>query len=149
MEGKHFFENCANSTEYQELVDVKCPRCRSKASAIADYVLKKATLYCGSCGYFKEVSTTPKVMGLSAPFRPSADSYFGVDLWYTATFRNETFWAYNLVHLERIKKCVEEREGENKGKFQVKLGEKLPVFFRDKRNRTAILKLIERLENKK
>lgn len=61
--------------DYQTEVWVMCPNCAKKAIAKVDYELKKATLFCESCGFNKQISTEVNVLGINGNWNIAAHSF--------------------------------------------------------------------------
>lgn len=79
----------------------------------------------------------------------AAHEYFDAKLWYEAPFRNEIFQAYNEEHHRYLEDYISAKLREHKDRSHFTLLEKLPGFYHDAKNRTALLKLISKLKNKK
>lgn len=134
--------------DFQEEVAVTCPKCEKKAQATVNFEEKKAKLVCSHCGFYESKSTLLTHLGFAAHFQTSADSYFGADLWYAASFKNDYFFAYNEAHLLYLEQYIGAKLREHKDRSHFTLLEKLPKFYHEAKNREALLKLIEKLKKK-
>lgn len=138
-------ENLTLSDFFKE-VWIVCPSCSEKAIATVDFELKSARLFCVNCGFNKETST---VVNDKASLQMSAHHYFGAELWLTLPFKNEVFWAYNNQHLLYLENYISAKLREHKDRKHFTLLEKLPKFYHNSKNREGLLKLIDKLKNKK
>jgi hypothetical protein len=137
-------ENLVLADFYDE-VWVLCPACAKKAIAKRNAEEKTARLFCVQCGYNKEVSTA---FGKSGSVIMAANGFFDSELWLTASFKNEIFWAYNAIHLHYLERYIGAHLREHKDRTHFTLLEKLPKFYHDARNREGLLKVIEKLKSK-
>ena len=88
------------------------------------------------------------VSGIQAQFKGAAHSYFRVNLWYQAPFKDDYFFAYNEAHLLYLEQYIGAQLREHKNRTHFTLIEKLPKFYHEAKNRTALLKLIGKLKEK-
>ncbi len=130
-------------------VQVVCKGCGKAALAQVNYEEKKARLHCSSCGYSKIIDSKITWLGVNAYFEVAAHEYFDAKLWYEAPFRNEIFRAYNEEHLLYLEAYISAKLREHKDRLHFTLLEKLPRFYHDAKNRSALLKLIAKLKNKR
>ena len=79
----------------------------------------------------------------------AAHAYFDAALWYSAPFKNDTFWAYNPEHLTYLEDYITAKLREHSDREHFTLLEKLPKFYHEAKNREGLLKLIEKLRAKK
>ncbi|MFV9482250.1 hypothetical protein ACNI3T_00355 [Christiangramia sp. ASW11-125] len=70
------------------------------------------------------------------------DPIFGVSLWLQENLKGNIFWAYNFDHLEYLRNYISADLREREG---MTLSAKLPKFIKDKKNRTKLLKLIDKM----
>lgn len=133
-------------TEFQANVLVVCPSCGDGAQATVDYDKQKARLLCPKCGYNKEATTETTVLGISGHWRMAAHQYFRATLKLQQPFKNEVFWAYNQEHLAYLESYIGAKLREHKDRSHFTLLEKLPKFYHEAKNRTALLKLIHKLK---
>ena len=133
--------------DFYKEVWVVCPSCQHKAVATT-VDEARVRLYCASCGYQKERSTSVVFQGEKVQFRTSADFFFETELWLQVPFKGDRFFAYNLEHLEYLETYIAASLREHKNRTGFTLLERLPKFYHDAKNRTALLKLIEKLKRK-
>lgn len=140
-------ENKILSDFYGE-VWVKCPQCNKKGIATADYNKKEARLYCESCGYNKQTSTETSVFGIKGNWEMAAHGYFNAKLWLQYPFKNDVFYAYNNEHLHYLEQYIAAGLREHKNRRGFTLLEKLPKFYHEAKNRSALLRIIQKLKMK-
>ena len=136
-------------THFQEEVAVACPKCNKKALTTVNYEEKKAKLTCTHCGFHDVKDTLLTHLGYTANYKADASAYFDVETWYLAPFKNDFFFAYNEAHLLYLEQYIGAKLREHKDRSHFTLLEKLPKFYHEAKNREALLKLIEKLKNKK
>lgn len=132
---KLFCSNCAEKihqviedvSEKKEHLSVKCPGCE-KAHRLKPRYIEKATL--------TVTDSTPK------------DPYYGFPLWLTEGFKKDIFWAYNYEHLSHIRRHIAAQLRQKYERYNGTMLEKLPSWILNKKHRSSILKLIDRLEKK-
>ncbi|MEV5689409.1 hypothetical protein AB0L68_40655 [Streptomyces sp. NPDC052164] len=111
------------STKYDFLtsVIVRCPGCEKVAHVETapdptgehdQGLFASRRLICRNCGMAKERSGGAVTLHRD-PHAPATDPYFGVRLWLQAETRHGWVWAYNLEHLNLIRRFVQAplREG--------------------------------------
>lgn len=62
MPQNRFQDESKRLSEFEAEVWVECPSCNKQAFAEVDYVLRKARLFCSSCGYSKQASTETTIL---------------------------------------------------------------------------------------
>ncbi len=149
MISNRFQDKNKRITDFQKEVLVVCPKCTKRALAKVNYEENKARLFCENCGYNKEIETEVTVFGHLGNWQLSANSYFSVDLWLKASFKEDVFFAYNYEHLEYLEQYIGAKLREHKDRSHFTLLEKLPKFYHDSKNRESLLKLIQKLKRKK
>jgi len=132
-------------SDFYDEVCVVCPSCEKRAIAKANRDARLVRLFCVQCGYNKEVSAA---FGKTGALVTAAHGYFDASLWLRARFRNNIVWAYNDKHLAYLKAYIGAGLREHKNRTHYTLLEKLPRFYHEARNREALRKVIERLEQK-
>jgi len=137
-------ENLVLAHFYNE-VWVVCPACSGKAVAKTNTATKTARLFCVHCGYNKEVSTS---IGKNEFVTTAANYFFEVALWLKANFKDEVFWAYNHQHLIYLEQYIAASLREHKDRSHFTLLEKLPKFYHQAKNRSELLKIIQKLKSK-
>lgn len=147
------------STKYDflESVLVCCPGCEMVAhvgsppgpAGVHDRGLfAPRRLVCRNCGTVKEWSrgrvTLPRDRHESA-----TDPYFGVRLWLQAETRHGWVWAYNLEHLDLIRRFVQAplREGVpwHEKSRRMTVVARLPAWIQQAKNRDEVLRAIARI----
>ncbi|MDX2623890.1 hypothetical protein PV356_31030 [Streptomyces sp. WI03-5b] len=147
------------STKFDFLssVLVGCPGCRKVArvgtapdsSGLHGHGLfAPRRLVCRSCGIAK--GWNRRVLALHRDrHAPATDPYFDVRLWLQTETRHGWVWAYNLEHLDLIRRFVQAplREGipwhKPGGKMTVVA--RLPGWMQQARNRDEVLRAIARI----
>ncbi|MDZ7648635.1 MAG: hypothetical protein U5K54_16435 [Cytophagales bacterium] len=145
MDSHRFQDDNTRLSDFYEEVWVVCPSCSRKAIAKRNDETKNQLLFCVHCGYNKSVSAKIKGGWVDT----AAHEYFETDLWLETPFKSDIFWAYNLKHLLYLKQYIAAGLREHKDRTHFTLLEKLPKFYHESKNREALLKLIEKLEQKK
>jgi hypothetical protein len=140
---KRFQDENFRLTDFYHNVLVVCPSCKNQADANVDFELQKAKLLCKSCFYSK---STAILFGPKAQLHMAAHGYFHAELWLQAPFKNEIFWAYNQAHLQYLEQYIGATLREHKDRTHFTLLEKLPKFYHEAKNRSALLKLIKKLK---
>jgi DNA-directed RNA polymerase subunit M/transcription elongation factor TFIIS len=147
MNSNRFADQHFCLSDLQNEVWVHCTQCQKMA--ITKVYEKQARLICTHCGYHKVVSTIiTNANGKNAELKQAAHAYFGAELWLSASFKNDIVCAYNLAHLEYIEQYISAKLREHKDREHFTLLEKLPKFYHESKNRTGLLKLIEKLIEK-
>ncbi len=133
-----FKKNCNHCSHALEVYDnnltqevteltIKCPACRKKETY--------------------PVKCTPYT--ISGGRRDGGkEFFFNADLWLKLPFKNEIFWAYNYRHLNYLKEYIQADLRENRDREFMSMTEKLPKFMQVAKNREALLKIIEKLQQK-
>ena len=132
-------------TDFFHEVWVVCPACEKKAIATTNSETHTARLFCVNCGYNKEVTTR---IGKNGYVTTAANLFFETDLWLSAPFKNDLFWAYNAAHLSYLERYISANLREHNDRTHFTLLEKLPKFYHEAKNREGLLKIIEKLNNK-
>lgn len=145
---KRFQDQQFRITQFYQEVAVECPACQRKAFATVDFDVGRAKLICTHCGFLQVQDTTVIVSGIQAQLKAAAHSYFRASLWYQAPFKDDYFFAYNEAHLLYLEQYIGAQLREHKNRTHFTLIEKLPKFYHEAKNRTALLKLIGKLKDK-
>jgi len=143
-----FHDQNKRLSDFQTEVLVVCPTCCKKAIAKVDYELKKAILFCESCGFNKQIPTEVTVFGINGNWNIAAHSYFGAQLWLQHPFKNDVFIAFNADHLNYLEQYIAADLREHKDRTGFTLLERLPKFYHDAKNRKALLAIIQKLKKK-
>ncbi|MFF6787471.1 hypothetical protein ACFY9C_00130 [Streptomyces filamentosus] len=147
------------STKYHFLASVLvcCPGCEKVAhvgtapgqSGVHDQGLfAPRRLVCRNCGMAKEWSRGSVALhrGRRAP---ATDPYFNARLWLQTETRHGWVWAYNLEHLDLIRRFVQAplREGipwHDHGRKMTVVA-RLPAWMQQAKNRDEVLRAIARV----
>lgn len=76
------------------------------------------------------------------------DPYFQLPLWLTESVKGNILWAYNYEHLSYLKEYISADLREKYGRSGWTMVEKLPAWMTSGKNREAVLKGINKLDNK-
>ncbi|NDV95526.1 hypothetical protein D0T84_11480 [Dysgonomonas sp. 521] len=113
---------------------------------------KELSVTCSHCEatieYSPNVASYRKINSLPQNSGLMKDPFFRLPLWLQGTVRGNLFWAYNREHLQEIKEFVESDLRERKWPYLMTMTAKLPAFIKDAKNRSDVIKEIERLERK-
>ncbi|MER7763402.1 hypothetical protein [Streptomyces sp. NPDC097619] len=105
-------------------------------------------LACGNCGLAKSW-TGRSVVIYGSSRHQAGDPYFGLPLWLQTETRHGLIWAYDLAHLDLIKRYVQAtlREGIPWGDHgrRMTLIARLPFWMKKAGNRAEILRAIDRI----
>jgi hypothetical protein len=74
------------------------------------------------------------------------DPFFGLPLWFVEPVKGHALWAYNREHLAFMKRVVTAELREQTPNQNSALSNRLPKWMLAGKNRTEILKAIDRLE---
>ncbi|MFI6585127.1 hypothetical protein [Embleya sp. NPDC050493] len=147
------------STKYDFLTSVlvRCPTCDKAAHVVPGPELvgvldpdlfSPRRLVCRNCG--TAMKRGPGSVALHRdPNEPATDPYFGVRLWLQTETRHGWIWAYDLEHLDLIKRFVQAslREGipwRDHGRKMTVVA-RLPAWMQQTRNREEVLRAIARI----
>jgi DNA-directed RNA polymerase subunit RPC12/RpoP len=147
--------------EFAKNILVVCPNCEGKALVCSKhpdlkvFETDEVKVVCAACGFNKTLEgishrEEPKQKsGKTLIFGAPIDPYFHLPLWLQADFSGELLWAYNLEHLNFLTDHVGAKLRErNRVNAPRSIGSRLPRWMTSAANRTAILKLIEKLKDK-
>ncbi|WP_435280945.1 hypothetical protein [Streptomyces koelreuteriae] len=148
------------STEYDFLgsILVRCPACEKAARVVpapeasvsgGRILFKPRRLVCRCCGLTREWSG--RRIDLSrGTAQPATDPYFGAPLWLQVETRHGWLWAYNLEHLDLIRRFVRaplrERAPRNLTGPRMTLLARLPTWIKRANSRDEILRAISRIQ---
>jgi len=135
-------------SDFNDEVIVVCPSCEKKAIASLSDNKENARLLCNACGYNKKQSVKFMLGNTIAQISQAAHQFFGATLWLQASFKDDVFSAYNYTHLEYLEAYISSKMREHKDRTHFTLLEKLPKFYHEGKNRSALLKIIEKLKKK-
>ena len=147
------------STKYDFLqsVLVRCPDCDKVAhvgtapdpAGVRDQgIFVPRRLVCRNCGTAKESRRGGLTLHRD-PYGSARDPYFGVRLWLQTETRHGWVWAYNLEHLDLIRRFVQAplREGipwHDHGRKMTVVA-RLPAWMQQAKNRDEVLRAIARI----
>jgi len=160
--------NAYNKTIYDFITDIYivCPNCEKQAIVKSKGFLKEKDkkeicLICPECGmnkYFSDMppnTLTSDKNPISSKTRSlilstNIDPYFRLPLWLQAELPDGLLWAYNYEHLDFLENHVsaELRFRDTNHNNHHSLGVRLPKWMTSKKNRTQVLKAIEKLKIK-
>ncbi|MFE2011433.1 hypothetical protein [Streptomyces sp. NPDC059491] len=147
------------STEYDFIgsIMVRCPGCERAARVVqapgeADgttlLLFRPRRLVCRGCGLSRSWSGRRIVLPHGTE-RPARDPYFGARLWLQTETRHGWLWAYDLEHLDLIRRFVgatlREREPWYDTRRTKTLVARLPIWMKRARNRDEILRAVGRI----
>lgn len=143
--------------DFLDLVLVRCPGCAGAARVVrvpgdegpgGRHLFAARRLVCRGCGASRTYSGTPPTFPLGAA-GPATDPYFGRPLWLRAETRHGTLWAYNLDHLDLIRRFVgaslRERAPWYDTGQKMTLVARLPVWVKRAGNRGELLRALDRM----
>ncbi|PSB58517.1 hypothetical protein [Chamaesiphon polymorphus] len=147
-----FRETSDNIYSFSEYILVKCPKCSLRAVVFASDrdrqdLFAPHRFVCAACGATKD--WTGAQVNRNWDCEP-VDYYFQYPLWLQTPCCGHTLWAYNFRHLDLIEAFVsaklrERRPDENYGWSNQSLYSRLPKWIKSGKNRSSILKAIERM----
>ena len=147
MKTDRFTDKKFRLTDFENKVWVVCSSCSKQAIATINETEKKARLLCTHCGFNKTASTKfVYKKGKTMEVKQAANLFFDAKLWFSAPFKGDVFWAYNLEHLNYLEQYITAKIREHKDRTHFTLLEKLPKFYHEAKNREALLKLITKLQ---
>jgi hypothetical protein len=128
-------------------VDRISPRDTASAPVTNRDLFAPHRFVCSTCGVTKDCAgnqTSPIFGG------EPVDLYFQYPLWLQTTCCGHTLWAYNLRHLDLLAAFVsaklrESRRDEKHGWSNQSLYSRLPKWMKSRKNRSTILKTIEKM----
>ncbi|MEU5710726.1 hypothetical protein [Streptomyces flaveolus] len=144
------------STKYDFLdsVLVHCPRCdgvarvRRRQEAEERWIFAPRCLVCRSCGLSRTWAGRSVVLD-SGSAGPARDPYFRARLWLQRETRQGRVGAYDLRHLDLIRRYVaaalRERAPWHDTGRKMTLVARLPSWMKSAKNRDEVLRAIDRL----
>jgi len=129
---------------------VECPRCGkcAKTSPVHNDAETTARMVCTFCGHTKtrgKLYAARKLQG--------GDWYFDIPLWLQTACCGEILWAHNLQHLAYLESYVSATHRDRKpdygdGPRNETMASRLPGWMTNAKNRTEVLRCIQRLRDK-
>jgi DNA-directed RNA polymerase subunit RPC12/RpoP len=144
--------NCGLTINQNELVRYRlelkknCSNCGEEIQKTIPNLKQKKefiTVRCENCGDTEKHQ--PRNISNQMVFvnqNGAKDQFFGVSLWLQEEFKSNILWAFNYDHLEYLKNYVSAELRERNG---MSMSAKLPQFIKDKKNRSKLLKLIDKM----
>lgn len=143
--------------DYLDLVLVRCPRCAGAARVVrvpgddgpgGRRLFATRRLVCGGCGLFRTSGGVPATLPHGAA-GPGTDPYFGRPLQLRRETRHGLLWAYNLDHLDLIRRfagaSLRERAPWYDTGRKMTLVARLPVWVKRAGNRDEVLRALDRM----
>lgn len=95
------------------------------------------------------MSSSRRVTFSRGTAQPATDPYFGVPLWLQLETRHGWLWAYNLAHLDLLRRFVQAPLRERAPWYdtgqKMTLVARLPLWIKRAKNRDEILRAITRI----
>ncbi|MFJ8666123.1 hypothetical protein [Streptomyces sp. NPDC093600] len=147
------------STEYDFIssIMVRCPGGAKAARVIpapeechpgGRMLFRPRRMVCRGCG-LSRVWSGRAVMLPRGTAVPATDPYFGMPLWLQVETRHGWLWAYNLEHLDLIRRFVQAPLRERAPWYdtgpQKTLVARLPAWIKRAKNRDEILRAVSRI----
>ncbi|MEU3620752.1 hypothetical protein ABZ725_52275 [Streptomyces sp. NPDC006872] len=147
------------STEYDfiSLIIVRCPGCERAARVVpapedsnpgGRVLFRPRRLVCCGCGLSRMWSGRLVTLSRGAA-QPATDPYFGMPLWFQVETRHGWLWAYNLEHLDLIRRFVgaslRERAPWYDTGQKMTLVARFPAWIKRAKNRDEILRAVSRI----
>ncbi|MGE9697748.1 hypothetical protein [Streptomyces sp. NRRL F-5630] len=147
------------STEYDFIssIMVRCPGCAKAALVIpapddsdcaGRALFRPRRLVCRSCG-LSQLWSGRSVALPRGTAEPAKDPYFGVPLWLQIETRHGWLWAYDLEHLDLLRRFVQAPLRERAPWYgtgpKMTLVARLPLWIKRAKNRDEILRAIARI----
>ncbi|NVI27826.1 MULTISPECIES: hypothetical protein [Streptomyces] len=143
--------------DFLDLVLVRCPGCAGAARVVrvpgdegpgGRRPFAARRLVCGGCGASRKCDGT-RLTFPRGTADPVTDPYFGRPLWLRAETRHGTLWAYNLDHLDLIRRFVAASLRERAPWYdtgqKMTLVARLPVWVKRAGNRGEVLRALDRM----
>ncbi|WP_030691123.1 hypothetical protein [Streptomyces globisporus] len=148
------------STQYDFIssIMVRCPGCAKAARVIpapeedsapgGPVLFRPRRLVCRGCG-LSRVWSGRAVTFSHGTAHPATDPYFGMPLWLQVETRHGWLWAYDLEHLDLIRRFVQASLRERAPWYdtgqKMTLVARLPVWIKRAKNRDEILRAVSRI----
>jgi len=147
------------STEHDFLsvIIVRCPGCDRAARVVpapddsgpgGRILFRPRRLACRGCGLSRTWSGRQVALSRGTA-RPATDPYFGMPLWFQVETRHGWLWAYNLEHLDLIRRFVQAPLRERAVSYgtgpNMTLVARLPAWIKRAKNRDEVLRAVARI----
>jgi hypothetical protein len=148
------------STHYDviDLIIVRCPGCEKAARVVPApghsdsgerMLFRPRRLVCRGCG-LSRVWNGRRIALCVGTAEAASDPYFGIPLWLQVETRHGWLWAYNLEHLDLIRRFVQASLRERAPWYatgpKMTLVARLPEWIKRARNRDEILRAVRRIQ---
>lgn len=144
----HFSEKANDRLRFRSVAKTKCINCENKLEVPIEgrkKIPKYIVIPCQICNTRNRIAENWETYFLKYNESGIVDPVFGLPLYYQMSFRNEIFWAYNDDHLREIRNYVaSELRERSTNKFKMTMVEKLPQFIKEAKNRTELIKLLDK-----
>ncbi|ESQ78534.1 zinc ribbon domain-containing protein [Asticcacaulis sp. YBE204] len=145
METAHIHRH---DSEFLRLILVVCPTCGGKAQLTKLDGVTARRLVCTVCGHNRDIEPRN---GYSITYPPTDNICNGLSLWLEAETRHGRLYAFNEEHLDHIAAYVASNLREmapTRGLRNASVTSRLPLWVKQAKNRTEVLKLIDKLRSK-
>ncbi|MET9680649.1 hypothetical protein [Streptomyces coeruleorubidus] len=147
------------STEYDFIssIIVRCPGCAKAARVVpapedsdpaVRMLFRPRRLVCRGCG-LSRVWSGRRVTLSRGTAQPATDPYFGLPLWLQVEPRPGWLWAYNLDHLDLIRRFVQASLRERAPWYgtgpNMTLVARLPAWIKRAKNRDEVLRAVSQI----
>ncbi|UDF03823.1 zinc ribbon domain-containing protein [Asticcacaulis sp. AND118] len=134
--------------EFLGLILVACPACGGKAQLTERDGAAARRLVCTACGHNRDIE--PRNACVST-YPPTDNICNGLSLWLEVETRHGRLYAFNEAHLDHIADYVASNLREmapTSGLRNASVTSRLPLWIKQAKNRTEVLKLIDKLRSK-
>lgn len=147
----NYSEHAAQLVRYNAIVKRACDNCGKAIEAKIPNnkeKVKELNLSCPHCGIVR--SYKPRSISYNLFYKNSGpgDPVFNLPLWFQAEIRGTLFWAYNREHLNEIRNYVAAKLRERQTVMYTTMVERLPDFITTAKNRSLVIKTIDKLLRK-
>jgi hypothetical protein len=148
------------STEFDFIssIIVRCPGCAKAARVVTGpddpdpggrTLFGPRRLVCRGCGLSRVWSGRVATLSRGTA-QPATDPYFGLPLWLQVETRHGWLWAYNLEHLDLLRRFVQaslrERAPWYDTGHKMTLVARLPAWIKRATNRDEVLRAVSRIQ---
>ncbi|MDC7685000.1 hypothetical protein PQU92_17075 [Asticcacaulis sp. BYS171W] len=138
-----------HDSEFLDLILVVCPACGGRAQMTKIEGVTARRLVCSACGHNRDVE--PRDARVTT-YPPTNNLCNGLSLWYDIESRHGRFYAYNDAHLDHIATYIasnlRQMAPSPTGVRNASITSRLPLWVKQAKNRTEVLKLIDKLRSK-
>ncbi|MEV0375727.1 hypothetical protein AB0I10_39325 [Streptomyces sp. NPDC050636] len=154
---RRFRDPRSTENDFISWIIVRCPGCAKAARVVpapedsdprGRMLFRPRRLVCRGCG-LSRVRSGRLVTLSHGTAQPATDPYFGMPLWLQVETRHGWLWAYNLEHLDLIRRFVQaslrERAPWNDTGQKMTLVARLPAWIKRAKNRDEVLRAVSRI----